>query len=132
MSDASDPDEPTSPADTSGATNVADPKAIRRTRRKAAQSEDEQRLFWRTVFSEPIGRREMWGILESGHAFDERFPLGPTGFPAPEAATWCEAGEQRLAFRLYLSWLRLDPEGVALMLRENHPALKPPARAERG
>ncbi len=64
----------------------------------------------------------MWGIISSGHAFDERFAAGPNGFPSSEA-TWCEAGEQRLAFRIYLSWLRLVPDGVALMLAENHPAL---------
>lgn len=110
----------------SGAPNVAEPAKVRQrtrdTRRKARREEDVRREWWQQAFSTPEGRRELWGILASGHAFDERFVAGPNGFPCTEA-TWCEAGEQRLAFRVYLSWLRLDPDGVALMLAENDPRL---------
>lgn len=120
MSD--DPDDralPLQPSEQSGAVNTADPVAINRHRRRAKKTEDEAGDFWREVFSTPIGRREMWGILANGGAFNERFATGPNGFPQPEA-TWCQAGEQRLAFRLYLSWLKRCPDGVALMLTENH------------
>lgn len=124
MADDDSVDEPETerPAETTGAVNVADPSSIRRVRRKKQSEEDQQLEFWTELLSTPLGRREMWGILDSGHAFQERFATGPNGFPQPEAS-WCEAGEQRLAFRLYLSWLRLAPDGVQLMLRENHPAL---------
>ncbi|MGA9315579.1 MAG: hypothetical protein WBV77_13245 [Solirubrobacteraceae bacterium] len=128
MSDppSDEPEGEPEPQPLSGAANVADPKAVRQrkrdTRRKAKREEDAQRDFWRAVFASPEGRHEMWGILDSGHAFDEKFVATPTGFDCPEA-TWCQAGEQRLAFRIYLSWLRLCPEGVALMMAENHPAL---------
>jgi len=109
--------------------NAADRKSHRRARANQKQREEEARLFWRAVFATAIGRREMWGILQAGHAFEERFACGPNGFPQ-EAATWCEAGEQRLAFRLYRSWLRFEPEGVQLMMRENDPALATPVRAQ--
>lgn len=102
--------------------NAAEPKAIRRQRDTAKRREREAGEFWKQVFASKVGRREMWAILQSGHAFDERFVTGPNGFPQTEA-TWCQAGEQRLAFRLYLSWMKLDPEGVALMLQENEPGL---------
>lgn len=110
--------------------NAAEPKALRQQRRTARWHERQAAAFWNTVFSTEVGRREMWGILASGHAFDERFVSAPNGFPQSEA-TWCQAGEQRLAFRLYLSWLRLCPEGVTLMLLENEPGLVPPKRRNR-
>lgn len=110
------------PTTETGAVNVADPVSTKQARRRGQREDDKRALFWKAVFADKIGRAEMWGILQSGHAFEERFATGPNGFPQPEAS-WCEAGEQRLAFRLYLSWLRLAPEGVALMLSENHPAL---------
>ncbi|MGE5148490.1 MAG: hypothetical protein ACM3II_00095 [Rhodospirillaceae bacterium] len=131
MSD--DPEEvsPPQPGERSGATDTADPVAIKRARRRIKSAEEDAVGFWREVFATPIGRREMWGILASGGAFEERFAHGPNGFPAPEA-TWCHAGEQRLAFRLYMSWMRLCPDGTALMLREHHPAFAtPPPRPDR-
>lgn len=122
MSDDPEDSLPPQPDEQSGAVNAADPVAIKRVRRRIKKAEDDAGEFWREVFSTPIGRREMWGILASGGAFDERFATGPNGFPQPEA-TWCQAGEQRLAFRLYLSWMKLCPDGVGLMLKENHRAI---------
>ena len=72
----------------------------------------------------------MWLLLEEGGAFEQRFGHTPNGMPVPEE-TQRQEGEHRLAFKFYLWWMRLDPEGVALMLSENHPALmvpKPPPR----
>lgn len=110
--------------------NAAEPKAIKRQRDTAKRREREAAQFWQALFADKVARRELWGILQSGHAFDERFELGPTGFPN-EPATWLRAGEQRLAFRLYLSWMRLDPDGVALMLRENDPEIAAATKAAR-
>lgn len=124
-------DEELPPTAESGSVNVADPVAIKRKRRRRERDEGLRGEFWSGVFSTKIGRQEMWGILESGHAFAERFVTGPNGFPSPEA-TWKEAGEQSLAFRIYLSWLKLAPEGAALMLAENHPALAVIPKPNRG
>ena len=90
----------------------------------------EAREFWKQVFAHPIGRRELWGILQATHAFEERFACGPNGFPQVEA-TWFHAGEQALGQRLFLSWQRFDPQGVFLMQQEHDPRLakpKPPKR----
>lgn len=122
MSDAIDPDieeeddGEEQPVDEN--LNAADPKAFRERRRKADIDRENAEAFWQRVFSDPIGRREMWGILTDAHAFEERFACGPNGFPQTEA-TWFQAGEQALGLRLYLSWQRIAPEGVLLMHQEN-------------
>ncbi|HLX18450.1 MAG TPA: hypothetical protein VKS24_24955 [Bradyrhizobium sp.] len=105
-----------------GAINVADPVQIRRARRRGKRLVDESAEFWKRVFADKIGRREMWGLLASGGAFEQRYGTTANGSSEP-IETQRQEGEQRLAFRLYLSWMKLDPEGVALMLQENHPQI---------
>ena len=72
--------------------------------------------------SEP-GRRFLWRILTEARAFDNPFAVGPNGFPQPEA-TWFQAGVKDLGQRLYLTWLRISPEAVAAMHRENDPRFR--------
>lgn len=126
MSD--DPETPeTEPSDegepATETVNAAEPRSIKRARTRAKLREEEAADFWRRALGSEVGRRELWGVLQSAHAFEERFACGPNGFPQPEA-TWFEAGQQALGFRLYLSWVRLDPSGVALMMQENHASLR--------
>jgi hypothetical protein len=90
----------------------------------------EASRFWRRVLSDPVGRRELFKILASGHAFEERFACGPTGVPQSEA-TWFQAGEQSFAFNLYRSWKRMDPVGVLRMELENDPLMRPPPKRRR-
>ena len=115
----------------SGMTNAADPKSVKRARSRAKLKEEEAGDFWRRALGTEVGRRELWGVLAAAHAFDERFSCGPNGFPQPEA-TWFEAGQQAFGFRLYRSWLRLAPDGVALMMQENDPALATARNTARG
>lgn len=111
--------------------NAADRKHHRRIKDSAKRAEAGSAAFWAGVFDSETGRREMWDILAVSGAFRERFvTAGPQGFPQPEA-TWCNAGEQRLGFRLYLSWLRRCPDGVHKMLMENHADLRPPPKLPR-
>ena len=100
--------------------NAADPKAVREQRRRAKRADDKATDFWRRVFADPVGRREMWQLLDELHTFETRFACGPNGFPQVEA-TWFHAGEQNFGLRLYHSWLRLDHEGVRLMHTEHDP-----------
>lgn len=109
------------------APNAADPKAVREQRRKAKRATDEGGDFWRRVFADPIGRREMWLLLQSLHTFEERFACGPNGFPQPEA-TWFHAGEQAFGLRLYQSWMLIDRPGVFQMHDECDPRLQKPKR----
>jgi hypothetical protein len=100
---------------------IADEKnKLRKRKDKLSLQQQQSVAFWHRVFADPIGRREMWGILQACHAFEERFACGPNGFPQPEA-TWFHAGEQAIGQRLYRSWARLDRAGVFLMHDEHDP-----------
>jgi hypothetical protein len=109
-------DEPTSPL--FGQLDAAAKRGARQ-RDRVRREEEEAREFWRAVLKSPVGRRELWRILEMGHAFEERFAIDGI-----REKTWVLAGEQRLAFRLFSMWRRFDFDGVALMQRENDPDVR--------
>jgi len=98
--------------------NAASPKAQRKRRLGKKLLERETADFWSGVLSTEIGRREIWRLLNDGHAFDERFACGPNGFPQPEA-TWFQAGESSFARRLYLTLARIDRAATLRMHDEN-------------
>lgn len=100
--------------------DAGDPAAIERTRRRQREADKEAAKFWRGVLADPVGRREVWTLLQLAHVFETRFACGPTGFPQPEA-TWFHAGEQDFGLRLYRSLLRMDMEGVRIMHHEFDP-----------
>jgi hypothetical protein len=112
------------------APSAVDRESHRRIRNRAKRAAAEGKEWWIRAFSSTIGRRELYQILDSAGLFRERFAVSPTGFP-DHLATFAYAGEQRLASRLYLSWLKLCPEGVNKMLAENHSALAEPVRRPR-
>ena len=119
MAEPDEGDEATEdqPAPEEAQPNAADPKALKEQRRKARRSKDQAKDFWRRVFGDEVGRREMWRLLQEAHTFEERFACGPNGFPQ-ETATWYQAGERDFGLRLYHSFLVLDPEGVLKMHTE--------------
>jgi hypothetical protein len=117
-----DPDAEPEPAD-----DAVDPEQQRRKKRKLARARDEADAFWRGVLGTQPGRREIWKILDAGHAFDQRFECGPSGFPQSEA-TWFRAGEQAFAWRLYDYLQTVDYMGVYLMRCENDPRFVNAAR----
>ena len=107
------------PADEAEPTvNAAEPQSIERQKRRRRKTQYEADLFWQQVFASEVGRREMWAILQSGHAFETPFMAGPSGFPDPNAA-WHRAGEMSFAQRLYHSWMAAAPEGVIKMHQEH-------------
>jgi hypothetical protein len=95
-------------------------------KQRIAYDAEQARLFWQQVFAHPVGRREMWAILQSAHTFEERFACGPNGFPQPEA-TWFEAGVQSFGQRLQRTWMAKQPEGYLAMLFENDPQFPKPS-----
>lgn len=103
--------------------NAADRKRHKRIKDAAKREAQDSEAFWKSVFGSPAGRREMWTIIDAMHYRKERFVESGNGSPWREA-TWAEAGIQRIGFQLYLKWTGIDPEGVALMLRENEPSLR--------
>jgi hypothetical protein len=100
--------------------DAASPIVHRRRLTKAALHHREVERFWQSVFADPVGRAEMWGILQNAGTFDDRFGVGPNGFPQPEAS-WFHMGARSLGLRLFLSWTVLAREGVAVMQNEHDP-----------
>lgn len=96
-------------------------KQVLTAKRKQVQAED----FYRQIFASEVGRREMWDILKSLGTFDTVFATGPNGFPN-EMATWFQAGQREAGQRLWKSWLKLDKDGVLLMMTEHDADLQKP------
>jgi hypothetical protein len=121
FSEPSDEPQP----DSGGPVDAADPAVHRKRLTQAALRHQEVQRFWRAVFDNPVGRAEMWGILQQAGTFDDRFGVGPNGFPQPEAS-WFHMGARSLGLRLFQSWTALAREGVFLMQDENDPRFSQP------
>ena len=100
--------------------DAGDPVAVQRRVKKLRYDKQEAREFWKEIFASPVGRREMWNMLQSCHVNETKFSCGPNGFPQPEA-TWFSLGEQSIGRRLFDSWLIMDRDGVLKMLDEYDP-----------
>ena len=101
--------------------DAGEPSAVKKRETKAQLARRRADEWWRKVMADPIGRREVWGIIQTEcHAFDDRFACGPGGFPQPEA-TWFEAGKQSFGLRLYQTLLARDPMNTLAMMHENDP-----------
>lgn len=79
-------------------------------------------IFWRAVLKSVTGRREIWELLDSAKAFDDRFGCGPNGFPNAQA-TWFHAGEKAFGLKFYYKMMAIDPESIILMHKENDPRI---------
>jgi hypothetical protein len=123
--DEDPPDTADEPQPDTGHVDAADPVVHRKRLTKAALRHRDVQRFWQQVFSDPIGRSEMWGILEQAGTFADRFGVGPNGFPQPEAS-WFHMGQKSLGLRLFQSWQALTREGVLLMQDENDPRFTRP------
>lgn len=101
--------------------DAGEPSAVRKRETKAQIKQRRADEWWRRILADPVGRLEMWGIIQSEcHAFEERFACGPNGFPQAEA-TWFEAGRQSVGQRLFLTLMARDPVNTMLMLTEYDP-----------
>ena len=98
---------------------------VYKSRQRDQKEFDKKRdAFWAAVFSDPVGRAEMWRIIASEcRAFEERFVCSPTGAPN-EQATWLAAGQQTIGLRLYQEFLVREHAGVLLMHHEHDPRFK--------
>ena len=105
--------------------SVASKRAYRKRKDAIKQQVKDAERFWLAVFETEIGRKEMWGVLQSAKTFEPQFACGPNGCPQPEA-TWFHAGTREFGQRLYLSWMKISPDGVMLMHRENDPRFARP------
>lgn len=102
-----------------GATvDAGTPEGRRRREKQIDREAREAAEFWIFALSTPVGRREIWKVIDKGNPFTSEFQCGPNGFPN-EAATWFKAGQRDfvLSFLRYLSLL--DRDGVSKMQDEN-------------
>ena len=100
--------------------NAAEPSRINERVARVKKDDELAESFWRSVLGDAIGRREIWAILQTAGTFDERFSVGPNGFPQSEA-TWFSAGQKALGLRIYHSLLVRDHQNVYQMHLENDP-----------
>lgn len=118
--DADDDDQEGQPAEPQ-LFDAGEPRQVRKRETKRQIAERRADEWWQRVLSDPVGRAQMWGILQTEcHAFEERFACGPSGFPQPEA-TWFEAGKQSVGLRLYQTLMARDPVNTQQMVIENDP-----------
>lgn len=115
--------------------SAVNPAAQRKREQRIKREAREAAEFWRRVFDDPVGRRELYRLLHSaqrGSPFETHFPQTNAGFPDPNAA-WHRLGEHDFARRLFFRWLRDYPFGVHQMLQENQPGflVKPTPSASR-
>lgn len=99
-------------------TDAADPVAIKRKETRKKLYQREAVAFWHSVLSDPVGRREIWRLLQDAHTFETKFACGPNGFPQSEA-TFFQLGEQMFGQRLYQTLALYDRENVLLMHDEH-------------
>lgn len=109
------------------ASDPAEHETKRRRQRRAGELGVE---FWRRCLADPVGRRELWALLNDAHTFTPMFMASPVGFPDP-LATWYSAGQTNLGQRLYLSWQKIAPDLVMLMHAEHDPRFAAPPRRRR-
>lgn len=119
--DLDEPDEQA--AEPKPAADASTRRGVRKQELKSAREMREAAEFWRRVFADTTGRREMWKVLASLHTFEDSFAVGPNGFPQVEAS-WFRAGQSSAGKRLLDSWTILDFLGVYRMRREHDPQFR--------
>jgi hypothetical protein len=130
VDDPPDDESPRADDDNPETVSAVDPIQQGRKRRKAENEQEKAARFWRAVFGDETGRRAMWEILESVGWRNSPFTATAAGFPDPNA-TWFNAGRHAYAQHLFMTWLRVDHDGVMLMLAEHDPRFAVPKGKKR-
>jgi len=120
VDDVPDDDAPRADEENPDTVSAVNPGQQAQRRRKAESIQERAARFWRAVFDDETGRRAMWEILESVHWTKDPFTATAVGFPDVNA-TWFNAGRHSYARHLFMTWLRMAPEGVMQMLAEHDP-----------
>jgi len=100
--------------------DAANPSMVRGRKKKAELERLQGEEFWKRVLSDPIGRREVWNLLQTCHTFEVKFGVGPNGFPNAEASFFHQ-GEQAIGQRFYQSLSIIDRAAVFKMHDEHDP-----------
>lgn len=121
-----DPPDAGQPADSEQHSAVDTQRAAKLRRGKKDEAREAVQ-FWHEVFSSPVGRREMWKILNELHPFDTKLANSPVGFP-DERGTWMHLGRQITGQRLHQLWYAQFPALVLQMQQENDPNFPKPVK----
>lgn len=93
-----------------------DPEAVSEAKAKAKVLQKEAKEEIIALMALPAFRRFIWEILEKTHIFSTSF----TG----NSETFFKEGERNVGLRIFLRLQENDPEGYALMVKENSKGAK--------
>jgi hypothetical protein len=110
------PDQPALP----NLSDAADERAVARKREIAKLAKENEQNFWRRSLADPVGRKAIWNLLQGLGTFENKYGVGPNGFPQPEA-TWAAYGQRDFGQRFYRTLLLADRDGVGRMHDECDP-----------
>lgn len=93
-----------------------DPGQVAEAKAQAKANADQAKEDVKTLMAIPAFRRFVWWILENTHVFRTSF----TG----NSETFFKEGERNIGLKVFLRVQEIDPEGYALMARENSEGAK--------
>ena len=119
MSDEDDLDQ--SEGESSRETEDAgDELSVRRKRELGKLAKENERNFWKRSLADPVGRKALWDLLTALGTFEDKYGVGPNGFPNVES-TWAAYGQKSFGLRFYRTLMLADRDGVAAMHDECDP-----------
>ena len=100
--------------------NAGDELSVRRKREIVKLAKENERNFWKRSLADPVGRKALWDLLSSLGTFEDKYGVGPNGFPNAEA-TWAAYGQRSFGLRFYRTLMLADRAGVGAMHDECDP-----------
>lgn len=83
------------------------------------ESREAQR-WWQRTLSDPVGRAEIWRILDELDSFRTHFPVAPAGVP-DKYAVWFKHGRSTYGFELHQHLMVAARDQVMTMHDEHDP-----------
>lgn len=103
---------------TEGVPNAADEFRLSADAARRKWHERRREIFWRRMLADPIGRSELWRLLDDLNTFRTEFKIAPAGIP-DKYATWFWHGRSTFGFDLYQQMMVIDRGAVLAMHDEN-------------
>jgi len=117
MSDEYELEQPESARETEDA---GDPASVARKTERTKLAKENERNFWKRSLADPVGRKALWDLLSALGTFEDKYGVGPNGFPNAES-TWAAYGQRSFGLRFYRTLMLADRAGIALMHDECDP-----------
>lgn len=91
---------------------------------KRRWKQGEVKRFWQRILADPVGRAEVWRLLDEMGAFRTDFRFSPGG-QTDERATWFAHGRSTYGFEFYQQLMVVAPEAIMEMHRQCDPRFAP-------